>query len=103
MKNTEAQMFKSQFQYYLSIIQSSDPEKLYHSIECNANVLEVLVVEAINNTELYPSHKLNRWLGYVQGVLISSNVLSVSIERERTRPIFHGIYGIGVSFDATSI
>ena len=35
-----------------------------------------------------PLMKLNRWLGYVQGTLISRGVLTVEMERNWTRPLF---------------
>jgi hypothetical protein len=35
-----------------------------------------------------PLMKLNRWLGYVQGVLIERGVTTVEIERDETRPLF---------------
>lgn len=36
---------------------------------------------------LTPDDKANRWLGFVQGILIAKGVTSVGIEREVTRPI----------------
>ena len=35
-----------------------------------------------------PLMKLNRWLGYIQGVLINEGITTVTIERDWTRPIF---------------
>ena len=35
-----------------------------------------------------PLMKLNRWLGYIQGVLISWGVTTVETERDFTRPLF---------------
>ena len=35
-----------------------------------------------------PLMKLNRWLGYIQGVLISWGVTTVEAERDFTRPLF---------------
>lgn len=35
-----------------------------------------------------PLMKLSRWLGYVQGVLITRGVTTVTIERDATRPLF---------------
>lgn len=35
-----------------------------------------------------PLPKLNRWLGYIQGVLIERQVTSVQAERDYTRPFF---------------
>jgi hypothetical protein len=35
-----------------------------------------------------PLCKLNRWLGYIQGVLIERGVTTVQKERDWTRPLF---------------
>lgn len=35
-----------------------------------------------------PLMKLNRWLGYIQGILIQWNVTTVDEERNWTRPLF---------------
>jgi hypothetical protein len=35
-----------------------------------------------------PLMKLNRWLGYIQGVLIERGITTVQIERDWTRPLF---------------
>lgn len=34
--------------------------------------------------------KENRWLGFVQGVMVARNLLDVEEERNRTREIFNG-------------
>ena len=39
------------------------------------------------NTQI-PLNKLNRWLGYVQGVLIERGFTDVETERNWTRPLF---------------
>lgn len=39
---------------------------------------------------LEPSDKANRWLGFIQGVLIAKGATTVTTEREITRPIFTG-------------
>lgn len=36
----------------------------------------------------FPLMKLNRWLGYIQGTLISEGKTSVEKERDWTRPLF---------------
>jgi hypothetical protein len=41
-----------------------------------------------DRSEPYPLMKLNRWLGYIQGVLICHNVTTVEAERDWTRPLF---------------
>ena len=35
-----------------------------------------------------PLLKLNRWLGYIQGVLITKGATTVTTERDFTRPLF---------------
>lgn len=39
---------------------------------------------------LEPADKANRWLGFVQGVLIAQGATTVAVEREVTRPILTG-------------
>ena len=34
--------------------------------------------------------KMNRWLGYVQGVMVAKGMIKVNEERDRTRAIFNG-------------
>lgn len=42
-----------------------------------------------NNIEqMIPLNKLNRWLGYIQGCLISKGLTTVEEERDWTRPLF---------------
>lgn len=50
----------------------------------------ILVEEAINGK--YPIDKLSRWLGYIQGCIISRNLTTVEIERNFSRPIFQKAY-----------
>lgn len=44
--------------------------------------------------------KANRWLGFVQGVLIAGGVASIEGERDHTRPLFHALHGACASHDA---
>ncbi len=44
------------------------------------------------NADTWPSDKLNRWLGFVQGILVLHGATTVDDERKRTRPIFHALY-----------
>jgi len=51
--------------------------------------IQAFMVEiAAGCTSNMPICKLNRWLGYVQGVLIERGVLTVEGERDATRPLF---------------
>lgn len=48
------------------------------------------MLKQIVDGNLSSDTKSHRWLGYVQGVLVSRSLLSVSEERDRTRDIFNG-------------
>lgn len=36
--------------------------------------------------------KLNRWLGFIQGVLFMDGLIDIDEERDFTRPLFHAYY-----------
>jgi hypothetical protein len=99
----EKEMFQELFEYYFDIIRDMDSSYLCFADDCNKETLIRLVTEAKENTSNYPAHKLHRWLGFVQGILISTGELSVTGEREYTRSIIHNVYGVGKSFDATTV
>lgn len=40
----------------------------------------------------WPVDKLSRWLGFVQGVMAARGLITVSNEREFSRPLFHEAY-----------
>ena len=40
------------------------------------------------NDEAFPVDKYSRWLGFIQGVLVTKNLISVQTERDITRPWF---------------
>lgn len=103
LSEKEIEMFQELFDYYFDIIRDMNSDNLDFADDCNKDSLIRLVVEAKENTSKYPAHKLHRWLGFIQGILISTGEVTVSGEREYTRPIFHNVYGVGQSFDATSI
>lgn len=44
------------------------------------------------NVSIWPIDKSNRWLGYIQGVMTTFELLNVNEEREFTRPLFHSYY-----------
>lgn len=37
--------------------------------------------------------KMNRWLGFIQGVLAARQLIDVDTEREHSRPLFHKAKG----------
>jgi hypothetical protein len=52
------------------------------------DLLEFLSEFRIGIQNKLPLMKLNRWLGYIQGVLIERKRTTVQAEREWTRPLF---------------
>jgi hypothetical protein len=40
----------------------------------------------------WPTDKISRWIGFIQGVLAAHGWLNVDEERDRTRPLFHQAY-----------
>ena len=44
------------------------------------------------NSTTWPVDKLNRWIGFVQAILVLHEKVTVDQERERTRPLFHAYY-----------
>lgn len=70
--------------------------------KCGSDSLIKLCEEAMVNTQKYPYDKLNRWLGFVQGVLAAQGIIDVDVERDYTRPLFHSLQGEWVaSFDSS--
>lgn len=47
---------------------------------------------AIENIIAWPDDKLNRWLGYIQGVMAMKGYVRVKEERDKTRELFHKVY-----------
>lgn len=77
-------------------------EKLYRAamLQCGERYLDM--AERVDAGELYqfvgefvdgvasgkPLMKMNRWLGYIQGTLITIGATTVKEERDWTRPLF---------------
>lgn len=58
-----------------------------------------LCAHAREHIDELPEDKANRWLGFVQGILIAAEVIGVNEERDYTRPLFHAIKGVSPSHD----
>lgn len=54
---------------------------------------------AIGGIDRLSEDKANRWLGFVQGVMIASRVLDIEEERNFTRPLFHELKGPSETID----
>lgn len=59
---------------------------------CNYENLLSLTEEAIKNIESYPTDKMHRWMGFVQGILSVKGLISVDEERNYTRPLLHSYH-----------
>lgn len=57
---------------------------------------------AVDKLDDLSEDKANRWLGFVQGVMISGGVLTIEAERDYTRPLFHAIKGVSLSYGPSS-
>lgn len=55
----------------------------------SAEHLAWMLMELVQNPTMSESKK-HRWLGYVQGCMVSQNLITVKEERNATRPIFNG-------------
>ena len=60
--------------------------------KCRSAALVALCDEAIANGRDYPFDKMNRWLGFTQGVLATTGIIDVDAEREYTRPLLHQLH-----------
>ena len=78
------------FERYKAILSSSCLMDLPEYDKCTRvhlmNLCDV-AISAINNQEMHYG-KLCRWLGFIQGVMCASGLISVDGERDFTRPIF---------------
>ena len=67
-------------------------DKNFGENEFSKDHIEKMLNELLNNKSSWSEDKLNRWLGYVQGVLTVFKIINVEEEREFTRPLFHNYY-----------
>jgi hypothetical protein len=72
------------FRRYNTIMQKTN----YHG---DNGRLPLMCVHAISHPE-YPIDKLNRWLGFVQGVLWVNGIIDLEEEREFSRKLFKQAY-----------
>ena len=78
------------FERYRTILESSCSMDLPEQDKCGREHLIKLSNQAITGiySESMAYGKLCRWLGFIQGVMCSSGLISVDDERGFTRPIF---------------
>lgn len=67
--------------YAIAICRSRDSE-----------LLNQMSLTLLDKCEDWPVDKLNRWLGFIQGVLFTEGLIDIDTERDYTRPLFHQYY-----------
>lgn len=77
------------FQRYSELAQNNAAKLASLAPKCQSASLVSLCNEAIANGKDYPFDKMNRWLGFTQGVLAATGLIDVDAEREYTRPLLH--------------
>lgn len=80
------------FQRYADMVSANTDKLDALPLRCQSKPLLALCNEAINNGTLYPFDKMNRWLGFVQGVLAVVGIIDVDQERDVTRPLLHKLH-----------
>lgn len=50
--------------------------------------LQDFIKLTMDNVEVYPLEKLNRWFGFIQGIIIACGFTTVQAERDATRDHF---------------
>jgi len=102
MNTAEHEVMIKLFEHYEEIIlRYSDDKSECSENKCDNRSLQRLCWEVIDNGQQYPYDKVNRWLGFVQGVLAARGVIDVDIERYFTRPLLHSLYSeVPPSFDS---
>jgi hypothetical protein len=53
---------------------------------------QAMLTEMQERTDKFSPLKLFKWLGFVEGVLWQCDVLSIDVQRNKTRPIIHAIH-----------
>lgn len=89
--DAEAIVIRQLFLRYERLI-FDNPDKLSGlPNKCGQKHMARLCNEVMTNAETYPYDKLCRWLGFIQGVLAVQGIIDVDVERDYTRPLFHGL------------
>jgi hypothetical protein len=67
-------------------------DKTFGEKEYNQIHIMKMLNELEENSNIWSDDKLNRWLGYIQGVLTVFNIIDVDEERDFSRSLFHNYY-----------
>lgn len=75
-----------------SHVESKGEPRYLDQAEVSKENLAWMLNKLMADLDGLPSDKVNRWIGFVQGVLAAQGYMSVKEERDRTRPLFHDAY-----------
>lgn len=92
MDSTKYLVFSHLATRYKSIITNNSHKLQDVPPRCSYDNLLTLCDEIILNGNLYPSDKLSRWIGFVQGVLSTVGIICVDKGRNLTRPVLHMLH-----------
>ena len=65
-------------------------EYIYYSTQ--PVLVQNMISAMVSNVNHWPIDKLNRWLGFIQGILFMDGLIAIDEERDFTRPLFHNYY-----------
>ncbi|WP_163020478.1 hypothetical protein [Pseudomonas viridiflava] len=89
---TQVIALRTLFSRYKELVQSHAPVLANLPLRCRAEGLLGLCSEVIEHHDRYPFDKLNRWLGFLQGVLAAVGIIDVDEERDFSRPFLHAFH-----------
>lgn len=92
LSDLEAKAVLALFTRYRDLIVKHKSEMTSEVKDCDPEHLIRLCNEVIENHQRYPFDKLSRWMGFVQGVLATQEIIQVEGEREFSRPLLHAIH-----------
>lgn len=80
------------FDRYLKMLEDSPGFGLSRHPSMSRDHLIWMCETAIDKIDTWPVDKLNRWLGFVQGIMCVQHIITVEEEREVSRPVFGEAY-----------
>ena len=75
------------YRYYNMALETDIPWTI-NADKCSREHIMTLCAEGQNNILEYPVGKMNRWIGFVQALLIAQGFTTVDAERDYTRQLF---------------
>lgn len=92
LKHKQKMVMLTLFERYRTLVEKAESINDLCPPYCTKTSILRLIDEATINIDIYPFDKLNRWLGFIQGVMAVKAVIDVEAERDFSRPLFHLLY-----------